>query len=269
MTPAVLATAWAALVVAGARRFRPGPSRIRHLALSAAVTGRPGGPSPAPPSTRGPAERIGAWLLSRVLGRSAPDSLSAQRVGGALLAGLVLLPIAPPAAVGSALVGYMLPAMRAARAEKRRLAALAADLPDVVDLLVLAVGAGLTVHLAVAAVGRRGSGPLARELRHVLDDVNVGRRLADALDEMPARAGEATRPLSSALASAERYGAPLVSSLERLAIEVRRERRRRAEEVARKLPVKLLFPLVLCTLPAFALLTVAPLIAGAVRSLHI
>jgi len=49
---------------------------------------------------------------------------------------------------------------------------------------------------------------------------------------------------------------------------VRRDRRRKAEEAARRIPVKLLFPLVGCTLPAFALLTVAPLIAGAVRSLH-
>jgi len=74
----------------------------------------------------------------------------ARRVGSAVLAGCVLLPVFPPAAIGGAILGYGLPSMRAARAEKRRLAALAADLPDVVDLLVLAVGAGLTVGLAVS-----------------------------------------------------------------------------------------------------------------------
>jgi tight adherence protein C len=163
----------------------------------------------------------------------------------------------------------MAPALRAARAEKRRLEAIAADLPDVVDLLVLGVGAGLTVHLAVAAVGQRARGPFAAELRRVSTEVALGRRLADALDDVPSRAGEAARPLTSTLAAAERYGAPLGSSLERLAAEVRRDRRRRAEEAARKLPVKLLFPLVTCTLPAFGLLTVAPLIASALRSLHI
>jgi tight adherence protein C len=149
------------------------------------------------------------------------------------------------------------------------LAALAADLPDVVDLLLLGVGAGLTVGLAVGHVARRGSGPLAEELSRVVDEVGRGRRLADALDDLPARAGEAVRPLVGALVSSERYGAPLVSGLERLADEVRRDRRRRAEEAARKVPVKLLFPLVTCTLPAFGLLTVAPLIASAVRSLRI
>ncbi|MGH9224259.1 MAG: type II secretion system F family protein, partial [Acidimicrobiales bacterium] len=135
--------------------------------------------------------------------------------------------------------------------------------------LVLGVGAGLTVHLAVTSVAARAPGPLAAELARTMDDVALGRRLADALDDLPARAGEAMRPLVGALVASERYGAPLVAGLERLADEVRRDRRRRAEEAARKVPVKLLFPLVLCTLPAFGLLTVAPLVASAVRSLHL
>jgi tight adherence protein C len=54
-----------------------------------------------------------------------------------------------------------------------------------------------------------------------------------------------------------------------LAAEVRAERRRRAEAAARRVPVKLLFPLVLCVLPAFGLLTVVPLLAGAATSLHL
>ena len=103
----------------------------------------------------------------------------------------------------------------------------------------------------------------------MLDDVDHGRRLADALDDVPARAGEAARPLTAALVASERYGAPVVTGLERLADDVRRDRRRRAEEAARRVPVKLLFPLVTCTLPAFALLTVAPLIAGTLGSLRL
>jgi tight adherence protein C len=130
------------------------------------------------------------------------------------------------------------------------------------------VGSGLTVHLALVQVVRRADGPLAAELRRVVDEVALGRRLADALDDLPGRAGEALRPLVAALVASERYGAPLGAGLDRLADEVRRERRRRAEEAARKVPVKLLFPLVTCTLPAFGLLTVAPLIASAVRSLR-
>ena len=155
------------------------------------------------------------------------------------------------------------------RDEHRRLAALAADFPDVVDLLVLAVGAGLTVPLAVAAVARRAPGGFGRELARASEEASLGRRLADALDDIPERAGEATRPVVAALVASERYGAPVGAGLERLAGEVRRDRRRRAEEAARRVPVKLLFPLVGCTLPAFGLLTVAPLIAGALRALRL
>jgi tight adherence protein C len=181
---------------------------------------------------------------------------------------LATAPVLAAAAPVAGLVGWCWPALQRRRHERRRIAALAADLPDVVDLFVLAVGAGLTVALSVATVSRRAAGPLGAELRTVCDEVAVGRRLADALDDVPHRAGDAVRPLVAALVASERYGAPLSQGLERLAGEVRRDRRRKAEEAARRIPVKLLFPLVGCTLPAFALLTVAPLIAGAVRSLH-
>src|SRR5207245_1876682 len=143
---------------------------------------------------------------------------------------------------------------RVARAERQRLAGLTADLPDVVDLLVLAVGAGLTVPLALKAVVCRASGPLASELRAAVDEAALGRRLADALDDVPTRTGDDVRPLVAALVASERYGAPVAAGLERVADEARRARRRRADESAHRVPVKLLFPLVTCTLPAFALL---------------
>ena len=155
---------------------------------------------------------------------------------------------------------------------RRRRGALAPAVPDAVDLLVVAVQAGLTIPLALGAVARRTDGPLGEGLTAVVAEVARGRRTADALDDLPARLGregEAVRPLVATLVSAERYGAPLAATLERMADDARRQRRRRAEEAARRLPVKLLFPLVCCTLPAFGLLTVAPLVASAVRSLRL
>ena len=210
---------------------------------------------------------VGAGRLSDAGRLSAPGT--SRRLGYAILAGLTVLPVLPAAALPLSLVAWAGPGMKAKRSERRRLAALAADLPDVVDLLVLAVGAGLTVHLAVRSVARRAPGPLGAELAQACDEAALGRRLGDALDDLPARAGEACRPLVAALLASERYGAPLGVGLERLAHEVRADRRRKAEEAARKIPVKLLFPLVSCTLPAFALLTVAPLIVSAVRSLRL
>jgi tight adherence protein C len=163
---------------------------------------------------------------------------------------------------------FAVPLVRARRARRRHEAAVRRSLPEVADLFVVAVGAGLTVHLAVAAVARRASGPVADALRRVVDEVVLGRRLADALADVPDRVGESTRPLVAALVAAERYGGPLLDRLARLAEEARADGRRRAEEAARRVPVTLLFPLVFCTLPAFALLTVAPMLAGGLRSLR-
>jgi len=255
---AALPVAWAAAVVAGSWNRRPAPRRVRGLVRARRHrTGR----------TRTPLlEHIGAAVLR--VGKRPENPALARRIGTAAALALATAPVLAAAAPIAGIIGWFWPTVRARREERHRLAALAAAVPDVVDLFVLAVGAGLTVHLAVATVGRRAAGPLGAELRRVCDDVALGRRLADALDDVPGRAGEAVRPLVAALVASERYGATLSAGLERLADEVRRDRRRKAEEAARRIPVKLLFPLAGCTLPAFALLTVAPLIAGAARSLH-
>jgi tight adherence protein C len=259
----LLALAWTGVVCIGGWRRRPAPRRARALVCQAP---RPPGRRRLPQLDRA-CLIVGVQLL-RPFG-VAPDPETARRLGAAVLAGAVTLVVLSIAAPAVALGVWALPMLRRRRRERRRLAALAADLPEIVDLLVLAVGAGLTVPFAIAAVARHAPGPFAAELRRVLHDVDHGRRLADALDDVPARAGETARPLVAALVASERYGAPVVAGLERLAGEVRRDRRRRAEEAARRVPVKLLFPLVTCTLPAFALLTVAPLIAGTLGSLRL
>ncbi|HTJ75728.1 MAG TPA: type II secretion system F family protein [Acidimicrobiales bacterium] len=271
MSPGLAFVAWAAAGLAAGWRYRPAPARLRSLGPGPAEGGEAAAPE-APPAGPGPVigrlvERLGSTVLRRL--RRDPTPAGARRLGTALVVAVVALPVLPPVAIPAGVLAWALPALSARRRQRRRVAAIAADLPDVVDLLVLAVGAGLTVRLAVAAVARRASGPLGAELAHALHEAELGRRLADALDDLPTRAGEATRPLVAALVASERYGASLGASLERLAHEVRADRRRRAEEAARKVPVKLLFPLVSCTLPAFGLLTVAPLIASAVRSLRL
>jgi tight adherence protein C len=255
-----LGVAWGALVGATAWRRRPPPRRVRSLTASPE---RGAGPS-------GPAAGV-AVALSAVAGRVLRRPVSpavAGRAGVAVLALVVWLPVAPPLGLASAVAVLAAPVLRARRVRRRHEALVRRSLPEVADLLVVAVGAGLTVHLAVAAVARRATGPVADELRRVVDEVALGRRLADALAEVPGRVGEATRPLIAALVGAERYGGPLLDRLARLADEARADGRRRAEEAARRVPVTLLFPLVFCTLPAFALLTVAPLLAGGLRSLR-
>ena len=161
---------------------------------------------------------------------------------------------------------------RPRRRRKRERAAIEADLPEVVDLLRMCVGAGLTVSLAVQAVARRADGPVARALgQAAATSRDRGRRLADELDALtdPKALGEPVRSLVGVLAGCERYGHAIGPALERLAAECRADERRRAEAAARRVPVLLLFPLVTCILPAFALLTVAPLLANALGALRL
>ncbi|MGI9120233.1 MAG: type II secretion system F family protein [Acidimicrobiales bacterium] len=276
MTAALVGTAWAALVLVVARRVAPGPPPRPVRGTRPGPAGpdpAPGPgravaePEPAPGPARAVAELVGAGVL-RVARRPAPPA-GAARLGWAILAAAGALVVMAPAAPGVGAVVWALPALGERRRRKRRRDLLLRDLPEVADLLVLAVGAGLTVPLAVAAVSRRAPGPLAHELARVIDEVGLGRRLSDALADVPSRAGEEVRPLIAALVASDRYGAPLLDGLVRLSGELRSDRRRRAEEAARRVPVKLLFPLVFCTLPAFALLTVAPLLAGALRALRL
>lgn len=209
-------------------------------------------------------ERLGRAILRTAAGRRGRtadiEPVTAIAVGAAAVFAACLLPFGPLVAVAGGLAGSTWPRLFARRASKARRVALVNDLPEVVDLLALALGAGLNVPLAVDAVGRRGTGPLAAEMALAAEATRRGQRVADALDEIAARCGDQVRPLTSLLASGERYGVPLGESLDRLAFDVRGARRRQAEEVARRLPVKMLFPLVVCILPAFALLTLGPLL---------
>jgi tight adherence protein C len=241
MSELVLPVAWLALLLAGAARRRPAPARVRALLPPAPSRSRPAW-------TRDP--RVRRWALAVSAGA----------------AGYVVLPVFAPVL---AVVAWAVPVVRARRRAGAAAAAVRRSLPEAVDLLNLAVGAGLTVPLAIAAVGRRHQGPVGIELARVAREVDGGRRCADALEDAGGRLGPDAGPVLSALVASERYGAPLAEALARLAADVRADQRRRAEESARRVPVKLLFPLVLCVLPAFALLTVAPLLAGALGSLRL
>ncbi|HEX7167275.1 MAG TPA: type II secretion system F family protein, partial [Acidimicrobiales bacterium] len=133
--------------------------------------------------------------------------------------------------------------------------------------IAVAAAAGSNVRLAVDAVVRHGRGPVVDALRSAIREVDGGVRLADALAAIPDRHGDPIRPLVAVLVDSERYGAPLGPALGTLSAELRACRRRRAEEHVRRVPVRVLLPLVTCVLPAFALLTVAPLLASGMRTL--
>jgi tight adherence protein C len=213
-------------------------------------------------------------VLRRLAG---PDGRARSRAGytdWAVVTAVVA--VVPLAAVAPALV--ILPPMavatsrwwRARRRTTRWEAALVESLPDVADLLSLAVAGGSTSRGAVEAAARHGHGPLADAFGAILETVDRrGSRLADDLAALPSRLGPAVEPLVHPLVAAERYGTPLGTPLGLAGRDLRQARRHRAEEAIRRVPVKLVFPLVCCTLPAFGVLTVVPLLAASIRQIEL
>jgi len=207
--------------------------------------------------------------VRRLLG-GRPDHALDRRAGAVLasIAAAVLVgPVPALAAVASAVLVGRWRRLRAARAATGA-TDVARDLPDLVDLLALAVGAGLSVPAAIPTVAPLGPERLRADLRAAAAALSSGRSSDEVVVDLGRRWGDPARPLVHALVDHLRYGTPALPALERVGAEARAARRRAAEARARRLPVVLLFPLVLCTLPAFGVLTVAPLVAGTFDSLR-
>ena len=158
-----------------------------------------------------------------------------------------------------------LPELRPVRARNRQIAQ---QLPDLIDLVVATVRAGHSPSQAVEQLETVTPYVFATALREVHRQITLGELFAVAIQELPRRLGTLALPLADSLAMADRYGLPLGPVLDRLADEARAQRRRNAEAAARRLPVRLSFPLVCCTLPSFAILSIVPLLAGTISSLR-
>ena len=186
-----------------------------------------------------------------------------------LLGGLCsVFVLGPLGTLALAVIIATMRAWRRLRSERSTIAATRRQLPDAVDVIVLGIRAGLTPVHAFAELGPTLPPLLAAHFAAVTVRHQHGERFADALDALHEAPEDMLRPLATALARAERYGEPLAPVLDRLADESRRSRRRQAEASARQLPVRMCFPLACCTLPAFVLLTIVPLLAGTFTSIR-
>lgn len=145
----------------------------------------------------------------------------------------------------------------------------ASTLPEVVDLLAVAASAGLPVSAAVAAVTPWAPEPWRAGLTAAMEAGAAGWLLHDALGHLDAVGAGTAAPLVAVLRAGLADGDGVVDGLARLATDARDLRRRRAEEQARAMPVRLLLPLVGCSLPAFVVLTIVPILAGALQGLRL
>jgi tight adherence protein C len=217
---------------------------------------------------RGLGERIAAAGLDIAV----KDVMAVK--GGAALAGLavavVLLPVAPGRTgvallVAAPAAGFLAPDLWLRRRARRRGSAIAAELADVLDLLRVAVAAGLTPGRALQEVGRRHPGLLAAELRRTADRVALGVPRMTTYTELERRCPAAGIPaLVAALRRADRHGAPLAPALLAEAAAARGRSAHRAAEAAARAAPQIQLAVALLLVPAVLLLVAAALLPAVI-----
>jgi tight adherence protein C len=180
----------------------------------------------------------------------------------------VVLAVGPTAAIlGVAVVGAAVLRRRRGAARSSR-QAIDAAMPDAVELIVMCLHAGLTPTQAIGELAKLAPLPVRPGFQAAEQRLHRGAGFADALAELDGHCGRSALALVSALGAAVRDGLPLAPVLDRLTDEANAGRRRAGEAAARRLPVRLSFPLVVCTLPSFVLLAIAPAVLGALSTVR-
>ena len=195
-----------------------------------------------------------------------PRRRAALVTAGVLTGGALAALTGPLPVIAVVTVGVLARWWLVRRDRLRRAAAIRRTYPDAIDLVVLAIRAGLLPPAALDAAAAHLAGPVRSAFAEVGSRRARGERFADALAALTDALGDTARPMVDSLAAADRYGLPIAPVLERLAAEARADRRRAADAAARQLPVRLAAPLVACTLPSFVLLAIVPLLVGAFSS---
>jgi tight adherence protein C len=156
-------------------------------------------------------------------------------------------------------VAYFVPDLLIYSRGQERQAAIALELPDTLDQMTIAVEAGLGFDAAMSRTGHNGKGPLARELVRTLQDMQIGMSRREAYTALADRTGAPDlRRFVNAILQADKYGISISAVLRTQASEMRSKRRQRAEEKAMKIPVKVLFPLMLFILPVLFIAMLGP-----------
>jgi tight adherence protein C len=175
---------------------------------------------------------------------------------GVLLGGATAILLA---VVVCGMFGFFAPDLAIYNAGLKRQAEIRRSLPDVLDTLTISVEAGQGFDAALAQVVRNGRGPIVGEAARVLQEMRIGKSRAEALRSLGTRTTlEELRGFAAAVIQAGELGVPIGQVLREQAKEMRSRRRQHAEELAQKVPVKILFPTLFCFFPAVFIVVIGP-----------
>jgi tight adherence protein C len=235
------------LVTRLARKLTP-DSYVLRLDQILAKAGRPASMPLERLLTLKPLAALGGGLLVLALGGS-------RSPGGLFLA------------VALAAACYFLPDLLVYNNGTKRQARIEKDLPNLLDQLLISVEAGLGFEAAVARVGAGSSGPLAEELVRTLQDIQAGRSRREAYRALADRSTVPDlRSFVGAIIQADIQGLAIARILKPQAEQMRVKRKLRAEEKAMKLPVAVVFPLILFIFPPLFIIILGPAIINAIAT---
>jgi tight adherence protein C len=204
------------------------------------------------------AGRPAAWPVPRLVAGKLVLALVAGSLG-------LLVVTARPTTMNVLLVGavtviaYLVPELLLYSRGKERQQAIGLQLADTLDQMTIAVEAGLGFESAMARAGKNGKGALAEELVRTLQDIAVGQPRREAYLALADRTDVPDlRRFIRAVVQADAYGVSIADVLRTQAQEMRLKRRQRAEEKAMQIPVKVIFPLILCILPTLFIVLLGP-----------
>ena len=223
-----------------AQRLTPA-GNTRRLDLLLARAGRP---------AAWPLERV---LVTKLLLTAVVAGLMALVLLGGFSGRILLFAVAVVA-----LAWFVPDLLLISRGQKRR-EEIQKALPDTLDQMTIAVEAGLGFEAAMSHVARNSRGALAEELIRTLQDIQVGQPRREAYRALADRSPEPDlRRFLRAVIQAEQHGVSVARVLSTQAREMRVKRRQRAEEKAMKIPVKVVFPLILTILPVLIIVVIGP-----------
>ena len=220
----------------------------------------------------------GKLQLAGMSGTGRAETLVTGQVGVTLALaamGVLFVLVAHPAAryavltaLGLPLIGALLPHARINRAIAARQQAMRNDLPDTLDLLAISVEAGMGFEGALAVVCQHFDSPLAHEFSLTLREMELGLPRAEAFRNLKRRTDVAElNTFILALLQADALGIPVGRVLKTQSADMRMQRRMWAREKAAKLPVKMLFPLMLFIFPPIFVIVIGPAMTGIVKGM--
>jgi tight adherence protein C len=182
-------------------------------------------------------------------------------MGGSIIFAAVL-------AVAAGIGGWFAPTYYVELKRRKRMEQIDKQMPDMIDLLVVTIEAGLGILASMRVAAESMADPLGQELRLTLQEQRMGLSVGQAIESLGRRADAPNmRIFVRSITQGERLGVSIATTMRNLSLEMRKRRRAMAEERAQKMPIKMLFPLIFFIFPALFIVILTPMIINIIDAL--